>query len=488
MVRERSGHDSSFPCSSCRLPAEISTGPSRERSRSLGTQIACHKERGHVAPPAAISLVSASALAYEVLLTRLFSIVQWHHFAYMAISIALLGHGASGSFLALFQDRLRPRSTAVFAVSAALFGFSAVAGFALAQRLPFNALAVVWEPRQLLYLVAYYLLFATPFFCAAICVGLAFAAFPNHIARVYRYDMLGAGLGALGFIAAALASWQEVGARRWWRTAAYLIGAALVYAAVPTSWTALRFSEYKELAQALLIPGTEVVREESSPLDLLKVIRSPLIPLRYAPGLSLSNSIEPPPQLGVFTDGGGLSPITAFDGGLEPLGYLDYTSAALPYHLLERPEALIIGAGGGADVLLALYHRAARIDAVELNPQLVRLVGDIFADFAGHLYDRPDVHVRLAEGRGFVAGVRRHYDVIQLPLLDSFAAAAAGTLSLSESYIYTVEGFEEYLRLLRPGGFVAITRWLKLPPRDSLKLFATALAALKRMEIGRAHV
>ncbi len=192
----------------------------------MGTQIACHKERGHVAPPAAISLVSASALAYEVLLTRLFSIVQWHHFAYMA----------------------------------ALFGFSAVAGFALAQRLPFNALAVVWEPRQLLYLVAYYLLFATPFFCAAICVGLAFAAFPNHIARVYRYDMLGAGLGALGviaalfwlfpsqalrvvgglgFLAAALASWQEVGARRWWRTAAYLIGAALVYAAVPTSWTAL---------------------------------------------------------------------------------------------------------------------------------------------------------------------------------------------------------------------------------------------------------
>src|SRR6266496_4279265 len=176
-------------------------------------------------------------------------------------------------------------------------------------------------------------------------------------------------VGGLGFLAAALASWQEVGARRWWRTAAYLIGAALVYAAVPTSWTALRFSEYKELAQALLIPGTEVVREESSPLGLLKVIRSPLIPLRYAPGLSLSNSIEPPPQLGVFTDGGGLSPITAFDGGLEPLAYLDYTSAALPYHLLERPEALIIGAGGGADVLLALYHRAARIDAVELNPQ-----------------------------------------------------------------------------------------------------------------------
>src|SRR6266516_1123354 len=456
MVRERSGHDSSFPCSSCRLPAEISTGPSRERSRSLGTQIACHKERGHVAPPAAISLVSASALAYEVLLTRLFSIVQWHHFAYMAISIALLGYGASGSFLALFQDRLRPRFNAVFTLMAALFGVSAVGGFALAKRLPFNALAVIWEPRQLLYLVAYYLLFATPFFCAATCVGLAFAAFPNHIARVYRYDMVGAGLGALGVIAvlfwlfptqalrvvgglgllaAALASRQEVGARRWWRTAAYLIGAALVYVAVPTSWTALRFSEYKELAQALLIPGTEVVREESSPLGLLKVIRSPLIPLRHAPGLSLSNSIELPPQLGVLTDGGSLSPITAFDGGLEPLGYIDYTSAALPYHLLGRPDALIIGAGGGADVLLALYHRAARIDAVELNPQLVRLVGDIFADFAGHLYDRPEVRVRLSDERSFdvayCPGMRREeanrYNILEQPYFFDGSTALLGS-------------------------------------------------------------
>jgi len=455
-------------------------------------------------PLAAISLVSAGALAYEVLLTRLFSIIQWHHFAYMAISIALLGYGASGSFLVLFQDRLRLRFTAAFALAAMLFGVTAIAAFAIAQRLPFNALAVIWEPRQLLYLAAYYLLFAIPFFCAASCVGLALTTFPNHIGRVYRYDMLGGGLGALGviatlfwlfpsqalgvvgslgFIAAALASLQEVGAKWSWLGAAYLVGAALLYAAVPASWTALRFSEYKELTKALLIPGTEVVREESSPLGLLKVIRSPLSPLRYAPGLSLNNTIEPPSQLGVLTDGGGLSPITAFDGKLEPLGYLDYTSAALPFHLRERPEVLIIGAGGGADVLLALYHRAARIEAVELNHQLVGLVGGTFGDFAGHIYDRPGVHVRLAEGRGFIARARQQFDIIQLPLLDSFAAATAGTLSLSESYIYTVEALVEYLRHLRPGGFVAITRWLKLPPRDSLKLFATALAALETLQV-----
>lgn len=481
----------------------------RERKGWLGSYTECQGgSRTHPnTPPIAITLVSAGALAYEVLLIRLFSIVQWHHFAYMAISIALLGYGASGSFLALFQDRLSRWFTAVFALSAALFGVSAIAGFAVAQRLPFNALAVIWDPQQLLYLPLYYLLFAFPFFCAATCVGLSFAVFPDHIGRVYRYDMLGAGVGALGVVAmlfwlfpaaalrligvlgllaAALASSRDLGAKRIWRSAAYLVGAALIYAAVPTSWTALRFSEYKELEQMLLVPGTEVVHEASSPLGLLTVIRNPSIPLRYAPGLSLNNVIEPPPQLGVFTDGGGLSPITAFDGRLEPVAYLDATSAALPYHLLEGPHVLIIGAGGGADVLLALYHRAPLIDVVELDPQMITLVRKNFAGFAGHLYDRPDVRIHLAEGRGFVAGSRQRYDIIHLPLLDSFAAAGAGTTSLSESYTYTVEAFEDYLHHLRPGGFVAITRWLKLPPRDSLKLFATALTALERMGVDRA--
>ncbi len=123
------------------------------------------------------------------------------------------------------------------------------------------------------------------------------------------------------------------------------------------------------------------------------------------------------------------------------------------------------------------------VDAVEINPQYVRLVTERFAEFAGRLYERPGVRIHVAEARSFVAGRRDRYDLIQLPLLDSFAAAAAGTHSLSESYVYTVEAFEEYLDHLRPGGYLAITRWLKLPPRDSLRLFATAVEALERRAI-----
>src|SRR5262245_1733228 len=152
-------------------------------------------------PLLAVALVSAGALAFEVLLTRLFSIIQWHHFAYMVISIALLGYGASGTFLAFAQDRLRPHFAGAFALCAALFAVSAVAGFAVAQRLPFNPLAVIWEPSQLLYLLALYALLMVPFACGATCIGLALASFPNEIGRIYRSDMLGAGVGALGIVA-----------------------------------------------------------------------------------------------------------------------------------------------------------------------------------------------------------------------------------------------------------------------------------------------
>ena len=149
----------------------------------------------------AISFVSAAILAYEVLLMRLFAIVQWHHFAYMVISIALLGFGASGSFLALAQGWLKPRFVAGFAVNAILFGVSALAAFALGERVPFNALEVLWNAGQLLYLFVLYLLFTVPFFCGANCIGLAFACFGAQIGRIYRYDLMGAGLGALGIVA-----------------------------------------------------------------------------------------------------------------------------------------------------------------------------------------------------------------------------------------------------------------------------------------------
>jgi hypothetical protein len=189
--------------------------------------------------------------------------------------------------------------------------------------------------------------------------------------------------------------------------------------------------------------------------------------------------MEPPPQLGVFTDGDGLSALNRYDGRREPLSYLDYLTSALPYHLLEHPRVLVLGSGAGADVLQALYHQASAIDAVELNPQVIDAVQGRFADFSGKPYSAPNVRVFTGEARSFIAGRGERYDLIQVALLDSFSASSAGLYALSESYLYTVQAFQDYLRHLNPGGMLAITRWVTLPPRDILKLFATGMVAME---------
>jgi hypothetical protein len=208
------------------------------------------------------------------------------------------------------------------------------------------------------------------------------------------------------------------------------------------------------------------------------------VPFRHAPGLSFTTQHLPPAQLALFTDGDGISVINAFDGNAAGLGFLGDVTAALPYRLLERsegrPKVLVLGAGAGYDVLLALHNGAARIDAVELNPQVVELLRGEFAEFSGKLYEHERVTLHIAEARGYVSRVSDRFDLVQVALLDSSAVAGAGAQALSESYLYTVEAFGRYLERLEPGGLLAITRWLKIPPRDNLKLAATAIEALRR--------
>ena len=454
------------------------------------------------APPLwAIALLSATALAYEVLLTRLFAIIQWHHFAYMIISLALLGYGASGSFLTVLKEPARRHFAGFFVGSALLFALSAVVVFLLAQRVPFNALEIGWDPRQSGYLLLLYLLLALPFFWVANAFGLAYLQYREQIHRIYAFDLVGAGAGALGVMlllyavppataliilgvlglaAAGVALLESRGP--WWGWLAVLGLLALGFG-LPERWTALQLSPYKGLSQALQVIGAEQVAERSGPLGLLSVVRNAQVPFRYAPGLSLTATALPPPQLGLFSDGEELGAITQFSGRLDELAYLDKLTSALPYHLLHHPQVLVLGAGGGTDVLQALYHQARRVEAVELNPQVVELVRHDFGAFAGGLYERADIQVHIGEARGFVAGSRQQYDLIQVALLDTFNTAAAGLHAVSESYLYTVEAFQQYLQHLNPGGMLAITRWLRLPPRDSLKLFATAVVALERLGV-----
>ncbi len=447
-------------------------------------------------------LISAAAIAYEILLMRMLSIVQWHHFAYMIISLALLGYGVSGTFIALNKRWLQPRFELAFSTSALLFSVAMVACFVLGQQVPFNALEIVWNPQQFWNLALIYLIYFVPFFFAACCIGLAFTCRRSYINRIYFFDLFGAGLGAmliigalfflepqdalimLAMLALIASALMGIGGTARKPLIAMQAGCLLVLLfGLPQDWLGLRISEYKALNQAMQVVDSRTLSVSSSPLGLLSVVESPRIPFRYAPGLSINTRFEPPEQLAVFTDSDGMSVITRFDGDLDALAYLGDVTAALPYALLDAPHVLILGAGGGADVLLALVNGAARIDAVELNPQMTKLVTNTYAGFAGHLYDDDRITVHTREARGFVARSKDQYDLIQVALLDSFAASGSGVQALNESYLYTVEAIQDYLQHTAPGGMLAITRWLKLPPRDNLKLVATVLQALRQMGV-----
>jgi len=443
-------------------------------------------------------LISTAAIAYEILLMRVLSIVQWHHFAYMIISLALLGYGASGTFIAINKRWLEQRFELSFAVSGLLFSITIVACFMLGQRVAFNALEIVWNPRQLLHLSLIYLIFFVPFFFAACCIGLALTCRKTHISRIYFFDLLGAGLGAVLIVgvlfilspqnalimlagitlSASVLMAYHLKPRMPLITIQFLWLATIVFG-LPQDWLGMRISEYKGLNQALQVVDSKVMTVSSSPLGLLTVVESPQVPFRHAPGLSFNTRSVPPEQLAVFTDGDALSAITRFDGDLASLAYLGDVTAALPYQLLAGPKVLILGAGGGTDVQMALYNGATQIDAVELNPQMTRLVKTTYADFAGHLYDDERITVHAREARGFVAQSKDQYDLIHIGLLDSFAASGSGVQALNESYLYTGEAIEEYLQHTAAGGILAITRWLKLPPRDSLKLVATVIDAIQ---------
>ena len=461
-----------------------------------------------------VALLAGSIIAYEITLVRLFSIAQWHHFAHMIISLALLGFGASGTAISLTQrwlmgnqwksDEVARRFHNTYTTCGLLYSIGVVGCFVLHQYVPFNPLMLVWQPSQVLSIFVLYLILSLPFFFGAACIGLALLRFAGNVNRLYFFDLFGSGIGALGiivtmylippaqnltlisavgFCAMLIANWESWKTRQWRRIVPITGLAAAFIGYLLFNPISIKISPYKGLSSTLNFPDAQILNERHSPLGLLHVVRSELI--RAVPGLSLNAQQPVQPQLGIFTDADGMTAITDFRGDLSKLGYLGDTTSAVAYHLIELPHVLVLGAGGGGDVLNALYHGAVSVDAVELNPQVLELVAKEHKDFAGHIYapDSPyPVQVHVAEARGFVRATTKRYDLIQIALLDSVSASAAGTHALSESYLYTVEAFTDLYQHLTPGGIISITRWLKTPPRDMIRLFGTAVVALEQSD------
>jgi spermidine synthase len=459
----------------------------------------------------AVAAIAASLLMTELALTRIFSVVMYYHFAFLAISIALFGLSASGVYAYLRRRTLdRQPTEALLARQSLIFAISTiVALFALVRlRVGLN-----YSPSNLALMLTIYALAAIPFFTGGLVLTLAISRLADRINVVYAADLVGAALGCLVLIpllnllgapgvvlvATALAAlaavlFAEPAARR---TRA-LAAAAIVF--VPLVGQLSGFGTF-DVTDTKGHQGDRVLFSKWNSFSRIGVYER-------AHGdwsLSPTYSGAVPETKFMDIDSAASTPIPRVAADLSNVGYLRYELTALAYHLKAGPgagdsglgeapladgraasaelraapgfTALVIGPGGGRDLATALVFGASRVDAVEINPIIANdVMRGAFRDFSGRIYDHPRVRIAVDDGRSFVRRSPEKYDVIQASLVDTWAATAAGAYTLTENTLYTVEAFTDYLDHLTDDGVLTITRWVF----DGLRLVSLAQEAAAR--------
>ncbi|MBU1291762.1 hypothetical protein KJ898_08235 [bacterium] len=459
-----------------------------------------------------IFFFSTSVLLFELSLMRVFSILQWNYLAFMIISIAFLGYGASGTFLSVFSSILKRAEGKnlykYLLFFSLLFSLSSLLSIFVICKIPFDLYRVIMDKYQLLYVVIYYLTIAIPFFFAGICISLSISKLPEKVNKIYFCDLGGASVGCIFFLILAnyislshllvippllsfLASFLFSLKLKDKRSIIYIAGifVFIILFSGAESFYSFPINPYKSLFTLLRYPNSRIIDGQENSFARLEVVESEGV--KYAPGLSLNFSGEIPEQLGLVTDGDGLSAITRLEGedDLEALGkieFSDYISSALGFHLIgDKRKVLIIGPGGGLDILGGIYNEAEEIWGIEMNPDVKILLQNNYSDYSGNIYNREGIIIFTGEGRSVLKGLEQKFDLIQISLIGSSNTASGGFYSISENYLYTVEGFMDFWQHLSDGGKLSITRWLKFPPREIVRLCSISLEALSRMGIER---
>lgn len=448
-----------------------------------------------------IFIISAATLLLELTLLRLFAVQQFYHFAFMAISLALLGAGASGSVLSL--RRRHPSSPGVCLA----FGLTTLGAYLIINFLPFDSFSIAWDRRQVVYLAIYFLAATVPFLCSGLLVGsrlIAAGRARGGAHFVYAANLIGSAFGCVASLPALAAFGAEgalvlaaligtaagicfversqlragVHGRILPTALALLVVALLAMLVLPPALLAQRLSPYKTLPVLLQgLDSTHTVHAWDSTARL-DVVESSAI--HSMPGLSLLSPVGPPPQAGLMLDGDNLAPITGAAPDSEQARQLAANMPnGLVYHLRPGARTLVIEAGTGLDVLLAVAAGAEHVTAVEDNALVIEAVRDTYRAFTGGLYTHPRVDIVNQSGRVFARGVRPgSFDAVTVALTDPHHPVTSGAYSLGENYVYTVEAFGDYLRALDDDGVLVVSRWLQTPPSECGRTFATLAAAL----------
>jgi spermidine synthase len=416
----------------------------------------------------AIGLMSFSALLLELGLTRLFSVVLFYHFAFLAISIALLGLGAGAVFAYLRREWLERWN--VGQLGAWLCAANAIVIVVVLEIVVRTAVSLRLDWANFGHLSVLYVAAAVPFFITGLLFSLVFARHPALITQLYGADLLGGSVACLALVPLL----NFIGGPN------TILFAALAVASAGVAWGTSRSRRVPSVLAAVLLvlivanfSGKGMKRE------------TPL----YAKWNALSR---------VEVDKWGEAKAIVIDADAST-----YIMNSDPYHwdeayrrnlmsaassvanvLRPRGDFAIIGPGGGVDVLRAVANGSPKVTGIEINPIIATdIMRGSFADYAHHLYQIPEVHMHVSDGRSFVRNSHDQFDVVQMTLVDTWASTAAGAFALSENNLYTVEAFREYFEHLKPDGMVAITRWEFAQPHEALRVVSQAMEALRQLGI-----
>jgi spermidine synthase len=422
-----------------------------------------------------LGLTSFAALLLELALTRLFSVVLFYHFAFLAISIALLGLGAGGVFAYLLKKRLALFPTRTLASRLCMVNSALV--LLVLEIVLHVPVALTVTGKNFLHLSVLYLAAAVPFFLTGLLFSVVFARETWRVSRLYGADLSGGALACLAVV--PLLNW--IGGPN------TILAAAVAMAAAAMVWAPS--SNARKLAGGLLAAFVVLIAANHS---------NQLIDVVYAKGMFRD------PAWVEFARWNALSRVEVDNQGLAKAIVIDadantyimncdlaqWHGSEWEHDLMMQPPALanvlrprgefaIIGPGGGVDVLRAVANGSPSVTGIEINPIIANtIMRGRYADYALHLYQRPEVHIHVTDGRSYLRSTPQQFDVVQMTLVDTWASTAAGAFALSENNLYTVEAFREYFQHLRPDGMIAITRWEFRQPREALRVVAVAMEAL----------
>ncbi|HEX4337601.1 MAG TPA: hypothetical protein VH062_16925 [Polyangiaceae bacterium] len=447
--------------------------------------------------------VTLATLMHEILLTRIFSVTMWYHFAFMAISIAMLGMtvGAIIVFLRPSVDETAvPARLAGWAIA---YAVSLVVGFLVYLQIPFTGSA---SAGSIATLTLSYTIIAVPFTCGGVIVALVLSTFRRHASSLYAVDLLGAALGCVALVytleltdaasavllvgaiaslgAASFAAAAGSSARR---TGSFALAGLLAVGALVSTVTTRNGHPLIEIVDTASNSTASYHYARWNSHSRVTVSGNPNEPTGAA-GWGLSEktgaSAVKIRQLGMSIDTWAGTVITAWDGKPETLWYLKDDVTNIAHYLRHDGDVFVVGVGGGRDVLSALVFGQRSVTGVEVNRDVLRATTDVFGDFAGHIERDPRVTLAVDEARSYLTRLDRPFDIIQLSLIDTWAATAAGAFVLTENSLYTIEGWTTFLKHLKPHGVLTVSRWYyPTRPSEAIRIASLARGALAELGV-----